>query len=171
MTTVAPNMRVQRTRSSPSALREPLTLHPLGTWSAIRRGSAIVGLFCVASLCAAQGKAPSLAAGSARYESAHPGVKKIGGSVIAPVLIARVDPEVPKDLKEKGRNLTPIILEAVISETGDVVDPVVLSTDNADLHPYAVAAVRKWKYRPAQEDGKAVAAFVMISIQLHEPRA
>jgi hypothetical protein len=25
-----PNMRVQRTRSSPSALREPLTRHPLG---------------------------------------------------------------------------------------------------------------------------------------------
>ena len=117
-----------------------------------------------------QGKAP-VADASARFESAHPGVKKVGASVQAPVLVTRVDPEIPKDLKAKRRDLTPIILEAVISETGDVVDPAVLSTDNADLHPYAVAAVRKWKYRPAREDGKAVSVFVMISIQLHGPHA
>jgi len=36
---IAPNMRVQRTRSSPSALRSPLTRHPLGATDGIGRAA------------------------------------------------------------------------------------------------------------------------------------
>jgi hypothetical protein len=48
-----PNMRVQRTRSSPSALRSPLTRHPLG--SAAPLVGSMVALFlvlCVGVACA-----------------------------------------------------------------------------------------------------------------------
>ena len=38
---VPPNMRVQRTRSSPSALRSPLTRHPLGGRSSRQRLSSL----------------------------------------------------------------------------------------------------------------------------------
>ena len=40
-----PNMRVQRTRSSPSALREPLTRHPLGAGT--RRRSLVLALLAL----------------------------------------------------------------------------------------------------------------------------
>src|SRR5262249_32667347 len=46
-----PNMRVQRTRSSPSALREPLTRHPLGAvcWSLAWGIAAVVATGCATS--------------------------------------------------------------------------------------------------------------------------
>ena len=37
-----PNMRVQRTRSSPSALREPLTRRPLGRVRAVVLGRGVI---------------------------------------------------------------------------------------------------------------------------------
>src|SRR5262245_21346437 len=45
----APNMRVQRTRSSPSALREPLTRHPLGGGKA--KAALVVALAGLATSC------------------------------------------------------------------------------------------------------------------------
>jgi hypothetical protein len=61
-----PNTRVQRTRSSPSALREPLTRHPLGSRELLR-----MLVLCLAiATCRQETTAPAPpAVGSARVES------------------------------------------------------------------------------------------------------
>ena len=49
-----PNMRVQRTRSSPSALRSPLTRRPLGGRGRLRGHIALVGTTLVLACAASQ---------------------------------------------------------------------------------------------------------------------
>jgi TonB family protein len=133
--------------------------------------AGIAALISAFSLAAADGKAPNLAEASAQYEASHPNVRKAVGSVKPPILVTRVDPRFPDDVMKKKRELTPIILEVVISETGAVTDPVVLSTDNSDLHRYALAAIRQWVYKPARDDSKPVSVFMMISFTLHGSRS
>src|SRR5262249_53411199 len=88
-----PNMRVQRTRSSPSALREPLTRHPLG--SPMRR-PALIALALLLSIARVNGVTPTPTPG-----------------VVMPVLVKSVEPKLPK-----GAQATPMILEARITEQG-----------------------------------------------------
>jgi len=172
-----PNMRVQRTRRLASlgrslrSLGSPLTRRLLGTRKALPALCLVAALLPAGALRAAEGSATNLAEASAQYEAKHPEVKRVGGSVTAPVLLTRADPAFSEELKKKNREQSPIILEVVISETGDVIDPVVLSTANPDLHPYALEAIQRWKYRPAREKEKAVPVFITVSILLHGPRA
>ena len=58
MSRPAPNTRVQRTRSSPSAPHSPLTRHPLGRMKALLRHLAIVVPAIVAPGCAHERAAP-----------------------------------------------------------------------------------------------------------------
>jgi protein TonB len=71
-----------------------------------------------------------------------------------------VYPMVARQLKVTGR----VVVEAVVSETGTVVEarPV---TGNPILTKPAVDAVKKWKFKPFEEGGKAVAALVSLSFE------
>ncbi len=64
---MAPNMRVQRTRSSPSALRSPLTRCPLGSRETSRRLIASAGFLAVLSASSPAG--PNVAPGPSPAES------------------------------------------------------------------------------------------------------
>ena len=56
-----PNMRVQRTRSSPSALRSPLTRRPLGGWKPSRGASKPAGVLLIMAGCtAAPARTPAM---------------------------------------------------------------------------------------------------------------
>jgi periplasmic protein TonB len=73
---------------------------------------------------------------------------------------APVYPPVARQLKVTGR----VVLEAVVNETG-AVDAVRPLTGNPILTKPAVDAVKKWKFKPFQADGKAVAALVTLSFE------
>jgi protein TonB len=63
-----------------------------------------------------------------------------------------------------------VVVGFTISKTGEVLNPSVVSTTNRDLDNAAVAAVRKWKFAPATNDGVAVSvkAVQPITFQIAE---
>ena len=100
-----------------------------------------------------------------RFESRHPGVSRVGGDVTPPRVIQKVHPQFPKK-RLSFRQFTPIVLEAVITETGEVADPTIVMSGHPDLDPIVLAAVRQWKYEPARRKGKPVAVFLTVSVTL-----
>jgi hypothetical protein len=142
---LAPNMRVRRTRSSPSALRSPLTRHPLGgTIAAVRprdrspaRSSIVaVGLLIwCASHLAAQTETPAVATPTVT-PAAQPTPRIVKdsssqpcGQVTAPVLVNRVEPEYTEDARKAGL-AGRVVLEAIIAKDGSVEDVRVMQQCN-----------------------------------------
>ena len=73
---------------------------------------------------------------------------------------APVYPLTARQLKVTGR----VVVEAVVSESGSV-DEVRPVTGNPILTKPAMEAVRKWKFKPFQADGKTAAAIVTLSFE------
>ncbi len=99
-----------------------------------------------------------------QYEAAHPDVLRVGGVVVPPRQVHRVEPNfaaIPKDKRVFGG---PIIVEAVISAKGQVVDPVVVSERQPALDAIVLDAVRQWKYEPAKNRDRPVAVFLVITV-------
>jgi len=78
------------------------------------------------------------------------------------LLIKKVQPVYPPEAKYAHIQGT-VVLQAVISKTGDVVDLEVVSGP-IELVVSAVNAVRKWKYRPYLLMGKPVAVSTQIVV-------
>jgi TonB family protein len=106
-----------------------------------------------------------------RFEARHPGVLHVGGDVKPPKIKARVDLKWPANLRLPFRELNPIMVEAVITESGDVTDPTIISLAHPELDPLVLAAVQQWKYEPARRRGKPVAVFLTITVLLEPTHA
>ena len=98
------------------------------------------------------------------YEAAHPGVSRVGGGVSEPVELSRAKPAYPEASLSKQRTLSPIMVMAVISEAGTVMDPQIVSSEHPDLNAAVLEAVRKCRYKPARLNGKAVPAFLTFTL-------
>ena len=57
-----------------------------------------------------------------------------------------------------------VLLEAVITETGDVEDVAVILPQPHGLTENAIAALKQWKYEPARKDGRPVAVIMAVTI-------
>ncbi|HEY7573712.1 MAG TPA: energy transducer TonB [Thermoanaerobaculia bacterium] len=101
---------------------------------------------------------------SARYEAAHPGVLKIGGEVKPPKLVDQVHPDWQRIPAQKRKYRWPIILEAVITQKGEVLAPTILSGAQPVLDTVVLQAVRQWRYEPAARADKAVAVFLTVTV-------
>jgi len=81
-----------------------------------------------------------------------------------PELIYSVQPEYPRWAKEseiEGR----VIIKALISKEGDVLDAVVfVSSENTLLDEAALAVARKYKYRPAIQNRRPIAVWVTYKV-------
>lgn len=120
----------------------------------VSTGSLLALLLCA---CAAAQSRQAAEKAIAAYEAAHPGVEKIGGDVKAASLARHVDPDFPKASR---KSMSPIVVMMVVSEFGDVVDPIVVMSAHPDLDRRFLAAVRKWKYKPARKNGRPVKSFL-----------
>jgi len=78
------------------------------------------------------------------------------------LLITRVQPEYPKKARKKHVQGT-VVLQALISQTGDIKDLKVISGDEL-LVPSAVKAVKQWKYRPYLQQGRPVEVETQITV-------
>lgn len=135
-------------------------------------GACVAGAIAAVTLGAPDTATRANSEASAKYQAKHPNVKTVGGGVSAPVLVKRVEPEYPEEVTKTARtDSSPLTVEAIVSSSGSIIDPVVLSTANSDLHPYVLAAVRKWRYKPAREKGKTVPVFIMITFRVGAPHA
>ena len=79
------------------------------------------------------------------------------------VLISKVDPEYPERARRSGVEGT-VILDASISETGQITRIAVEQGLPLGISESAVAAVRHWKYRPARGRSGPVASHKKIRI-------
>lgn len=85
-----------------------------------------------------------------------------------PVLTERVDPQYPATAAERGIRGN-VIVNVLISETGDVIDVKVIQGLPGGLSEETVKAVRQWKYKPAVKDGQTVKVWKRITITYKGP--
>jgi TonB family protein len=88
----------------------------------------------------------------------------VGGNVQVAKLVSQVPPVYPAELKQQGIAGT-VILRAVISTTGETLNPVVLNTTvNPGLAQAALDAVRQWRYQPTLLNGQPVEIVTNIEV-------
>ena len=88
--------------------------------------------------------------------------KKITRSEALGALATKVQPDYPimaKQLKIQGT----VELEAIVTETGTVGNVQIVS-GNPVLTAPAVQAVKRWKFKPFLEDGKAIRVLAPINL-------
>ena len=91
-----------------------------------------------------------------------------GGAVSYPALVHRVEPDYP-DAARRAHVQGVVILDAVITSTGEVEEVRVLKSVNPLLDDAAARAVRQWTYRPATLDGRAVRVRLTVTVTFSIP--
>jgi len=94
----------------------------------------------------------------------------VGGNVQAAKLVRQVHPVYPADLKQQGITGT-VMLRAVISTTGETLNPEVINTTvHPGLAQAALHAVRQWRYQPTLLNGQPVevATTVTVTFELEQ---
>jgi TonB family protein len=91
------------------------------------------------------------------------GIYNVGGGVSAPRAIYDPDPEYSEEAR-KAKYQGSVVLQAVIAPDGHPRDLRVVRSVGMGLDEKAVEAVRKWKFEPAQKDGRPVAVLVQIEV-------
>jgi protein TonB len=79
-----------------------------------------------------------------------------GGGDRDAVPLVRIEPDYPMQARQRGIEGW-VVIEFTISTAGTVKDPVVVASEPGTVFDrVAIQAVRKWKYNPKIQDGKAV---------------
>lgn len=81
-----------------------------------------------------------------------------------PVPVRMVAPDYPEKLKQDGI-MGLVVVNCTVDVQGNVVGPAVEKSSNAGFDQPALDAVKKWKFKPAQQDGKPIAKKVSIPIK------
>jgi TonB family protein len=87
------------------------------------------------------------------------------GGVSNPVLLDKIQPLYP-DLARKAGIQGKVFLQATVSKAGDVINVAVVSCTAPKLgfEEAALAAVRKWKYKPGEQNGQPVDVYFNVSV-------
>jgi protein TonB len=91
-----------------------------------------------------------------------PAVVRIGGSMKAPRLARRVEPEYP-DVAQRANIEGLVILEATVGEDGRV-DAVKLLRSQAVLDQAAIDAVKQWQYEPLIWNGRPTPFVLTVTL-------
>ena len=81
-----------------------------------------------------------------------------------PVPVRTVAPEYPNELRRDGVSGL-VMVKCSIDEQGNVTGTEVEKSSNAAFEKPAVEAVKKWKFKPAKQDGAPVTIKVSIPIK------
>jgi TonB family protein len=87
----------------------------------------------------------------------------VGGDVLPPEAIRKVDPVYPPALREQQAEGF-CIVEVVVDEEGNVAYANAVFGKNPEVSKAAVAAIRQWKFKPAMREGKPVRAIVKLTV-------
>jgi protein TonB len=79
------------------------------------------------------------------------------------VLVTRVEPEYPEGPR-RARMEGAVILEAVITASGEVDQLRVVKSAGPLLDRPALDAVRRWRYKPATLNGRAVSVYLTVTV-------
>lgn len=86
------------------------------------------------------------------------------GEIEPPVPVRTVAPKYPADLSSIGISGL-VVIVCDIDEKGAVVAAKVEKSSNEAFNHAAVEAVEKWKFRPAQMDGKPTAMQIKVPVK------
>ncbi len=81
-----------------------------------------------------------------------------------PVPVRTVQPDVPSSFSRTGA-VGLVTVNFIVDEKGNVQEPKVVKSTHQELEEPALAAVKKWRFKPAKKDGVAVAVHVTIPIK------
>jgi TonB family protein len=87
----------------------------------------------------------------------------IGGNVQPSKLVSQARPEYPADLKQQGVTGS-VIIRAIISKTGDILNAQVINTVHPGLAQAALDAVKQWRYQPTLLNGQPVEVITTVTI-------
>lgn len=85
----------------------------------------------------------------------------------APVVVRTVAPDYPDELREQ-HVMGVVVVKCTVDPKGNVVDPEIEKSSNKGFDQSAITAVKKWKFKPAMQDGSPVAKKVSIPIRFVE---
>ena len=81
-----------------------------------------------------------------------------------PVPVRTVPPEYPHELK--SHNVSGLVMvKCTIDEQGNVGEVNVVKSSNEQFDRFATDALKKWKFKPAKQDGTAISVQVTIPIK------
>lgn len=81
-----------------------------------------------------------------------------------PVPVRTVAPDYPAELRREGVSGL-VMVKCSIDVQGNVAEVEVEKSSNAAFEKPAISAVKKWKFKPARQDGSPVAITVSIPIK------
>lgn len=90
---------------------------------------------------------------------------RVGGDVLPPTLVKRVQPDfskLPIDLLPNGVG----VFETTINRSGRVAGIRVVRSLGPRLDPSVLAALEKWRFHPATQNGRPVAVYFMLTIRI-----
>jgi len=111
------------------------------------------------------GKGPGIGPGpgglgeGARYGGSHTGV-------VAPKVLYQVDPEFSEEAR-RAKHYGTVILVVDVDTSGRAVNFRIAKSLGLGLDEKAVEAVSRWRFRPAQKDGKPVVVPATIEVNFH----
>lgn len=91
------------------------------------------------------------------------GAYHVGGGVMAPKIITRVDPEFSEEAR-KNKYQGVVILRLIIGTDGKPRDISVQRTLGMGLDEKAIEAVKQWRFEPGTKDGQAVPVEVSMEV-------
>jgi TonB family protein len=91
------------------------------------------------------------------------GVFRVGGGVSAPVLLFKVEPEYSEEAR-KAKYQGTVLLYIEVDPNGHATNIRVQRSLGLGLDEKAIEAVKKWKFRPGQKDGKPVTVAATIEV-------
>lgn len=92
---------------------------------------------------------------------------RVGGSVTRPEVIHRVPVDFAAFQNGEVRISGLFIAEAVIDEKGNVTRARTLKSSGPKIDAAALAALRQWKFKPATLNGKPVAVYYALTVNIH----
>jgi protein TonB len=78
-----------------------------------------------------------------------------------PTPISKIQPNYPSSLLKSGTGGR-VLISCVVDETGKVVSATVKQSAHPELDKAAIAAVNKWKFKPANKAGRSVTAKCVV---------
>jgi protein TonB len=85
---------------------------------------------------------------------------------VNPVPVKTPPPQYPSEMRRSGVSGV-VAVTIIVDETGLVSSCVVAKSSHPDFEEPALAAVKKWKFKPAQKDGAPVKMRVTIPIRFN----
>jgi TonB family protein len=129
------------------------------TAGTVTRALAAMQIGAISGSLAIVGEKPAVAP-----RAAVPVRIPVGGNVHFARLVHSVKPDYPDELKQQGIEGT-VVIHAVISVTGGVLNPKVVSTVDPRLAKLALDAVQQWSYEPVLLNGQPVEADTTITLE------